>query len=45
MHCNCAILENVQKKYNNILKIANFVKLVLDYEKVGFRSFNSDSII
>ena len=49
MHWNCAILENAQKK-KKYLKIAYFPKLrnfsaflVVDYEEVIFRSFNSGS--
>ena len=47
MHWNCEILENAQRNNNkNILKILHFqiyrkssAFLVLDYEKVVFRSF------
>ncbi len=51
MHWNCVTLENAQKIIRNILKIAHFLLLrnssaflVLDYEVVFFRSFNSGSI-
>ncbi len=42
MQWNCAILEKGQKYIKKCLK--NYAFLILDYEEIVFRSFNSDSI-